>query len=380
MKRVFVILLLVIFAAGVYFYFHQPKSEYSDINWSSYEHIDTCNAHYYKTLSAKEKVAYEAVLKNYKNFPDKIQVPTLDDKELNRVFTAVIYDNPEAFCLNRNCKMSTTDKTSYFIPQYTMNKTEYEKELKALKSKAKELIQMDYEDDYSAELLFHDYLVDHCEYFSGEDKRYCNAYSALILGKANCEGYTHAMNYLLKQAGVESFAIRGIGKLPGGNPQSHIWNIVKINENYYHLDVTWDDPVFVNVEKDESVRYNYFNVTDAVIKQTHSNYSPDNLCNCEDENYYNHERLIFSSLEQDDKDKITEIIIDTIENQNNSFNLKFVNDDLYKNAKKILIEEQEIYKLLAEANKQCNSPIDDKKIYYRFYDDIQIIELMIVYR
>lgn len=380
MKKALVILLLVVFAAGAYLYFHQSKSEYADINWSTYEHTDTSNAYYYKDLSVKEKVAYEVILKKYKDFPDKIQIPALNNKELNEVFLAVIYDNPEAFCFDRNCKTSSKNNISYFIPQYNLTKNEYEKNLKTLKNKVKEILKNDYEDDYSAELLFHDYLVDNCEYTSGEDDNYCNVYGALVLGKANCEGYTHAMNYLLKQAGVESFAVHGIGTPPNQKPQAHIWNIVKINGNYYHLDVTWDDPVFENIEKDENVRYNYFNLTDTVIKQTHKDFTPDNLCNSDEENYFNHEKLIFSSLEQDDKDKIINIIIDSIKQQKNSFNLKFTSENLYEDAKKILIDNQEIYTLLSEANKECNSAIDDKKIYYRFYDDIQIIELMFTYK
>ena len=38
--------------------------------------------------------------------------------------------------------------------------------------------------------------------------------------------------------GIENYTISG----KAGNDQ-HIWNVVKINGDWYQVDVTWDDPL-----------------------------------------------------------------------------------------------------------------------------------------
>ena len=53
--------------------------------------------------------------------------------------------------------------------------------------------------------------------------------------------------YLAKKLGFD--AIKISGKV-GINKEDHAWNMVKINDNWYHIDCTWDD--------DPSNRYTYF--------------------------------------------------------------------------------------------------------------------------
>ncbi len=84
----------------------------------------------------------------------------------------------------------------------------------------------------------HDYLVTHTSYAYDENgkpgKKY-NAYNALVEGSAVCQGYSEAYTYLMKQAGIECGMISSIAL-------NHAWNMVKIEDKYYYVDCTWDDP------------------------------------------------------------------------------------------------------------------------------------------
>ena len=122
--------------------------------------------------------------------------------------------------------------------------------------------------NYDNEKALHDYLVlntkyDQDNYVKGTvpDLSY-TAYGALVKGTAVCEGYATAMQILLREAGVESEIISGLS-----DGQGHAWNLVKLGESYYHLDATWDDPV---PDQDGQVQYNYFNLSDDMIKHDHS--------------------------------------------------------------------------------------------------------------
>lgn len=83
------------------------------------------------------------------------------------------------------------------------------------------------------------------------------AYGALVDGTAVCEGYSRAMQLLLNHVGMECRLV--CGEAGGTN---HMWNMVKVDEVWYHLDATWNDQQAV-------ILYDYFNVTDAAIEKDH---------------------------------------------------------------------------------------------------------------
>lgn len=91
-----------------------------------------------------------------------------------------------------------------------------------------------------------------------------NAYGALVEGKAVCEGYAEAYQFLLQCAGLQSFIVTGSSMNPAtGIPEGHAWNMVRVDGRYYHVDLTWDD-------QGERLFYAYFNKTDARIKEDHT--------------------------------------------------------------------------------------------------------------
>lgn len=60
------------------------------------------------------------------------------------------------------------------------------------------------------------------------------AYGILIANKAVCGGYSDLMAIFLNRFGVDNFKI---------STTNHVWNLVKLDGVWYHLDLTWDDPV-----------------------------------------------------------------------------------------------------------------------------------------
>lgn len=94
----------------------------------------------------------------------------------------------------------------------------------------------------------HDWLIHHCEYedeLNGENQldsenhvassvflSYAINVRGTGIGESVCDGYAKAYTMLLSAAGIESYYI--------GRP-SHVWNFVKIQGVFYHVDVTGDD-------------------------------------------------------------------------------------------------------------------------------------------
>ena len=113
------------------------------------------------------------------------------------------------------------------------------------------------------ELYIHDYLVKNCVYkdkADDNDNRY-TIYGCLVEQSAVCEGYKNAFQQLLAYCGIKSYGVSG--SLDDSDNVDHVWNAVRIDGEYYHTDVTWDDA-------EDMVMYDYFNLTTKEIRHTHS--------------------------------------------------------------------------------------------------------------
>ena len=122
---------------------------------------------------------------------------------------------------------------------YRMNSTDFKKKYDLSISVSDGIIndlkKSTLSDTYKA-LLVHDRLVTHCEYVDGLLLSPTMA-GALAEGKAVCSGYARAYKYMMNELGIEC-------TLCGSDALNHEWNIIKIDGKPYHVDTTWDDPVY----------------------------------------------------------------------------------------------------------------------------------------
>ena len=151
---------------------------------------------------------------------------------------------------------------------YAYNETE----INAINKKLDEFIKNNIKDYMQVEdkiRLFHDYVVENAEYdteraelieqhLDDSNSLYEShiAYGPLLQGYAICGGYSDAMALFLDRIGVINYKIA---------TDDHIWNLVKINDKWYHLDLTWDDPVLSNGEN--IIMHNFFMITTEELEE-----------------------------------------------------------------------------------------------------------------
>lgn len=116
---------------------------------------------------------------------------------------------------------------------------------------------------HQLEKAINDYVVRELKY--DESLKHVSPYQALIKGQTTCRGYTLLTYQLLKRAGIESKIIRGRLK---ESDEGHAWNLVKIEGNWYHLDVTQND--VADNTPDRTMQYRWYNLTDKEMEATHS--------------------------------------------------------------------------------------------------------------
>lgn len=107
-----------------------------------------------------------------------------------------------------------------------------------------------------------DYIVTNTKYNLNSKESPYTPYSILVNGEGVCEGYALTALLLLEELNIETKYISG--EVTSG--ELHAWNLVKLDGEWYHLDVTWNDPV---PDQGSKVFYNYFLISDEQISKDH---------------------------------------------------------------------------------------------------------------
>jgi len=109
------------------------------------------------------------------------------------------------------------------------------------------------------ERVIHDWIINNTQY----DQSYSiyDPYNTLINHTGVCEGYSLLAQKMFTIAGIKSLVIEG-----DADGVSHAWNLVYIDNNWYHVDLTWDDPI----SSKNVLRYDYYNVSDSEMSVDHT--------------------------------------------------------------------------------------------------------------
>lgn len=133
-------------------------------------------------------------------------------------------------------------------------------QLDELEKKSDEILQEASGSNYQKIQYIHNWLIDNIDYdttYSKPNTR--NIYGALISGEVVCEGYAKSFKYLMDKLDIPCILVSGEAVNSEGKKENHMWNYVKINEIWYAVDVTWDDPIILNNgELNKESRYKYF--------------------------------------------------------------------------------------------------------------------------
>jgi hypothetical protein len=135
-------------------------------------------------------------------------------------------------------------------------------------------------DVYAKEKAVHDWIAKNVKYDYSLNQSYNSDYSALTNHVTECQGIAELTYQMMTTAGIPTKFVTGSVKnaayefrghpvnvswlkAPGG----HMWNEVDLNGKWYQLDMTGD---LAEANKGHVVGYNFFNLTDAQMRNTHN--------------------------------------------------------------------------------------------------------------
>ena len=263
------------------------------------------NKYLYSQLGENGKIIYEKLYENKENlktgtytiqfgnaFYDILSQENGSDKlqeEYQTAIEAFTYDNPDVFYIDvtkmyinietiqkifstkYNVYINSAKDPTYLLDGFTSKEQIDQCESQVIAVKNQILNQIAGKNDIEKMRYIHDYLVDTIEYDQKfVEKNIYNIYGALVPKTCVCEGYAKASQYLLNEAGLENIIITGTATNSDGKTENHAWNYVNIDEKWYAIDTTWDDPIIVGGGKlTNTIRYRYFLKGSSTMNKNH---------------------------------------------------------------------------------------------------------------
>ena len=324
-----------------------PKEEISTI----YRRIDDssmadnkpsaaiCDFGFQSLSDTGEREVYEKLGRNLYYITDKVEDSgyykteriTIENTQVSeigirRALGAFMSDNPQVFWIN-NIFGYAYDNGNTVIECYSVLSAEKCKDLiEIMSAKIDEILDnVDMNaDEFHRERQVHDALLRQCSYAEGvssvNDNWECfTAYGAIVGGSAVCEGYSKALQILLMKLNIPCYVIRG-----DADGVKHMWNLVKVDGGWYHLDSTWNDTAV-------NINYEYFNLSTGFISENHiiaplvtaADESGENLanpnffipeCNSMDQNFYTVEGYTINDFSNKTDNEMVDLIVDRVYN------------------------------------------------------------------
>ena len=173
--------------------------------------------------------------------------PELDQEQMTYIANCVWIDNPVfaqtqtgaiEYAVNGNMLTMTLKQSVEDYEEHMQRASEALDRAKEIAAKVDSSWS-----DYDKVKYLHDYISQNC-FYSVETKDTNNeAYGVFVLGESMCEGYTDAFMMLCNLVGVDSTATWFDGYINDGEDpvNGHVWNVVQMDGEYYHIDVTTND-------------------------------------------------------------------------------------------------------------------------------------------
>lgn len=260
-------------------------------NFEASNSVEVENKYYYNQLDVYAKAIYDDLYSHKEDL--KTGLYTLDfdiafnallhedsgaetlEKDFQLAVNALVFDKPEIFYLDIT-KMYLLTEITTFGPKKTYrvsigpsNNVPYLSSsfpnietIRNAEFQIENLVQsLRFSNDKYYQIReIHDFIVENTEYDETVSKsNIYNIYGTLINKEAVCEGYAKTFKYILDKLDIPCIIACGIGQNSKGQTESHAWNYVKLNNAWYAVDVTWDDPVIIgNGSVTNEMRYHYF--------------------------------------------------------------------------------------------------------------------------
>lgn len=315
--------------------------------------------------------ALDDAISRYQQTPVAV---TVTPEELRLVITALGMDHPEYFWFDGQAAyVSTTTQGEESIScelSYTMDWEDVQTTQQVLEAYVETCFSTSAvsqaQDDYETILAVYRYIIEHTDYVVEEPDQ--TLISVVTQGRGTCAGYARLFQYLMHQLDIPCTLALGYSQ----DGESHGWNVVFCQGNWYHVDVTWGDPLDAQGQPGDTLSYTYFMLTDGEIQKTHTPEGdiPLPKCNATECNYYRKSGLQLSHW---DSLSYEGLMRRAVEQQEVWFTVRFDGKEAYDRAMEALIEDSGIMTVFSN----CGISVPEDGVTYSYQDTFYEISVKI---
>jgi len=273
--------------------------------------------YYYNLLNDADKEIYIKILSGLEAYSEKIILPYRDINETMAIFGYVLNDNPLIFYTNSFTQSSDNYKKDCTMkPHYTNSKSYISDQMITIAEYLQDFDIASGKSDLEKEQYVHDFCLQKYKYGKADSESAHNILGPILHKKAVCEGIAEFVKLALDYLNVKNVLVSGeANNGVSSKMESHLWNIVYIDNSPFHLDVTFD----LSLTNDEN-RYDYFNLPDTEIQKDHIYTDPVPICSTTGKDYYSLHNMSINS-----ESELERYITKNLKQGNKSFVVKIKN-------------------------------------------------------
>lgn len=222
--------------------------------------------YYLAQLNDSEATLYSFIYNELLNHANSFDINAPTDI-IDRVMKYIMLDNPELFWFEGKWKAVYKGNIVRVIPQYKM-RLNYNKLSHSIEQTISTVLKNCIGSDIDNIKVVYDWLQTNVQYCYTDNDQTIEG--VFIERKAVCKGISKAFQLLMSKLNIPSFLIEGT--LDGHS--SHVWNVVYVNNKFYHVDVAIGYQRFSSLFSgmNRNRHYPCFMISDETIKITHTIY------------------------------------------------------------------------------------------------------------
>ena len=222
---------------------------------------------------------YDKIWNSIRQIKNTLHIDSIrPESEVRYAIRWVMRDNPDIFWFAHQYHYDKASSTIHF--QYTFSP----ERVKTIQQSINDVIENDFCIEYVKKLsqqeqvaYIYKWLVTYCTYNANSAYNQ-SIYSVFVRRNSVCTGYAKAAQYLFNLLGIESRLV--FGRLHNDKEDGrHCWNLVRVDNEYYHFDACFGDRILDNVGiksgvqklfKIDGINYNFLCVSTDDILRTRS--------------------------------------------------------------------------------------------------------------
>ncbi|MBQ8781821.1 MAG: hypothetical protein IJZ72_09130 [Oscillospiraceae bacterium] len=211
-------------------------------------------------LNDKEKQFYDRMVEAVNAYEEHISIEGADTTMAKKLFKLMYTQENRIFWVDSKYNFHEDTGVIDVFYRYTPEESAEMRAVLDFKAAAVLADMPQGASDYEKVTYLHDSIIKGCS-FSKAGDHVNSAYGVIVDGVAQCEGYAFAMSYLCSSAGLENYVVTGTS----AEGETHAWNKIFADGEWYNVDCTWDDPMLKRESKDYII-HDYMLVSDSEIE------------------------------------------------------------------------------------------------------------------